>query len=66
MADSELVQEWLNEECKFLNRYYIEARYPVHWPTSYHKEEAQSARLAAERIREKIRTPLKPLFPSNP
>ena len=54
------------EECKFLNRYYIEARYPVLWPTSYDKEEAQKAELAAERIREKIRTSLKSLFPSNP
>jgi HEPN domain-containing protein len=54
------------EECKFLNRYYIEARYPVHWPTSYEKEEAQKAKLAAERIREKIRTSLKSLFTSNP
>jgi len=42
----------IHEECKFLNRYYIEARYPVHWPTSYHKEEAQRAKLAAECIRE--------------
>ncbi len=54
------------EECKFLNRYYIEARYPVHWPTSYDKVEAQKAGLAAERIREKIRTSLKSLFTSNP
>jgi len=54
------------EECKFLNRYYIEARYPVHWPTSYHKEEAQKAKLAAERIRGKIRTSLISLSPSDP
>ena len=26
------------DDCKFLKRYYIEARYPVHWPTSYPKK----------------------------
>jgi HEPN domain-containing protein len=56
----------IHEECKFLNRYYIEARYPVHWPTSYDKEEAKRAKSAAERIREKIRTCLRFLFTSKP
>jgi HEPN domain-containing protein len=42
------------DDCKFLNRYYIEARYPVHWPTSYDKEETQKAKLAAEHIRNTI------------
>ena len=36
------------DDCKFLNRYYIEASYPVHWPTNYNKEEAQKAKLAAD------------------
>jgi HEPN domain-containing protein len=56
----------IHEECKFLNRYYIEARYPVHWPTSYDKEEAKRAKSAAERIREKIRTCLRFFFTSKP
>jgi len=47
------------DDCKFLNRYYIEARYPVHWPTSYNKEEAQKAKLAAEHIRDAIRDRLR-------
>jgi HEPN domain-containing protein len=47
------------DDCKFLNRYYIEARYPVHWPTNYNKEEAQKAKLAAEHIREAIRDRLR-------
>lgn len=47
------------DDCKFLNRYYIEARYPVHWPTSYDKEETQKAKFAAEHIRDTIRDRLK-------
>jgi HEPN domain-containing protein len=50
----------LLDDCKFLNRYYIEARYPVHWPTRYDKEETQKAKLAAEHIRNEIRTSLRP------
>ena len=53
-------------DCKFLNRYYIDARYPVHWPTSYDREEPLKARLAAERIRDQIRDALNIFFPSNP
>jgi HEPN domain-containing protein len=55
--DPEL-QKVLND-CKFLNRYYIDARYPVHWPTSYDKEEAQKAKLAAEHIRDAIKNRLR-------
>jgi HEPN domain-containing protein len=47
------------DDCKFLNRYYIEARYPVHWPTSYDKEETEKAKLAADHIREAIKNRLK-------
>jgi len=46
------------DDCKFLNRYYIEARYPVHWPTSYDREETQKAKLAAEHIRKTIKNRL--------
>jgi len=55
--DPEL-QKILND-CKFLNRYYIDARYPVHWPTSYDKNEAQKAKLAAEHIRDAIKNRLR-------
>ena len=53
------------DDCKFLNRYYIEARYPVHWPTSYDKEETQKAHLAAEHIRDAIRNRLRRSLPPN-
>jgi HEPN domain-containing protein len=46
------------DDCKFLNRYYIEARYPVHWPTSYGKEETQKAHAAAKHIRDAIKNSL--------
>lgn len=51
----------LQDDCKFLNRFYIDTRYPVHWPTNYTKEEALKARDAAKHIREAVRKALKPL-----
>ena len=50
------------DDCKFLNRYYIEARYPVHWPTSYDREETQKAHAAAKHIRDAIQNTLKSLI----
>jgi HEPN domain-containing protein len=46
-------------DCKFLNRYYLDSRYPVHWPTSYDKGESHKDRLAAEHIRDAIKNTLK-------
>ena len=54
----------LLEDCKFLNRFYIDTRYPVHWPTKYTKEEAVNAKIAAEHIRDLIKIALKSLLPS--
>lgn len=50
----------IREDCRFLNRYYIDTRYPVHWPTSYTNEEAYEAKEACERIREVIKKSLMP------
>ena len=47
------------DDCKFLNRYYIDTRYPVHWPIIYDKEEAYKARSSAEHIRDVLKTVLK-------
>lgn len=44
----------LMSDCTFLNPFYIDARYPVHWPTQYSKEIAVQAKEAAERIRNEI------------
>jgi HEPN domain-containing protein len=50
----------LMDDCRFLNRFYIDTRYPVHWPTRYTKEEAIKARKAAEHIRDMIKSALEP------
>jgi HEPN domain-containing protein len=48
------------DECKFLNRFYIDTRYPVHWPSEYTKQEAFKAKDAARRIRDVIKGALEP------
>jgi HEPN domain-containing protein len=44
----------IRDDCKFLNRFYIDTRYPVHWPTNYTKEEALKAKSACEQVRNLI------------
>lgn len=46
--------EALMDDCTFLNAFYIEARYPVHWPTQYTKDMALNAKKAVEQIRTHI------------
>jgi HEPN domain-containing protein len=41
----------LQEACDYLNAFYIETRYPVHWPTHYSDAEASSARDRAGQIK---------------
>ncbi|MFH1961574.1 MAG: HEPN domain-containing protein [bacterium] len=38
------------EECDFLTDFYIDTRYPVHWPTYYTQEEARKSQESANRI----------------
>ncbi|MBU0700630.1 HEPN domain-containing protein [bacterium] len=38
------------EECDFLTDFYIDTRYPVHWPTYYTQEEAMKSQESANRI----------------
>jgi HEPN domain-containing protein len=49
----------LTADCNLLNRFYIDTRYPVHWPTDYTKDKAIQAQVAAERIRAAIQACLK-------
>ena len=42
------------DDCRFLNGFYIDTRYPVHWPTQYTKRMALEAKAAAENIRGEI------------
>lgn len=37
----------LREACEFLSPFYIETRYPVHWPAQHGLDEAEKARDAA-------------------
>ena len=48
----------IKEHCKFLNRFYIDTRYPVHWPTKYTKEEALKAKHSSEQVQNAIRNAL--------
>jgi len=48
----------LKEDCILLNTAYIEARYPVHWPTNYTKETAEQSRAAAANIAGMVRDQL--------
>ena len=48
----------LMPDCKLLNGFYIDTRYPVHWPSNYSKETALEAMKAAEAIRDKIKAAL--------
>ena len=41
----------LNDDCEFLATFYIETRYPVHWPTHFSKDETEKAFRAADAIR---------------
>ena len=47
--------ETLNEDCEYLNTFYVESRYPVHWPTDFSREEAERASQAAQRIRSLVK-----------
>lgn len=48
------VQE-IEEFCHYLNPFYIDTRYPVHWPTHYDREIAIRAMDSAKRIRKWMR-----------
>jgi HEPN domain-containing protein len=49
----------LEKECRFLTDFYVEVRYPVHWPTNYTKEKAIEAQKVATRIRDFVKSFLK-------
>ncbi len=42
--------EELKDDCEYLAAFYIEARYPVHWPTNFTRDEATKGLEAARRI----------------
>ena len=50
--------ERLNGACEYLPTFYVEARYPVHWPTHFSREETEKALHSAETIRSFIKQKL--------
>ena len=49
----------IEEACYYLNPFYIDTRYPVHWPTHYDKKIADRAMECAAAIRSWILSSLK-------
>jgi HEPN domain-containing protein len=49
----------IEKACRYLNPFYVDTRYPVHWPTQYNKDSSLKAEQAAREIREWIRKTLK-------
>ncbi|MEW6687155.1 MAG: HEPN domain-containing protein [Candidatus Edwardsbacteria bacterium] len=47
--------EEIEEDCRYLNPFYIDTRYPVHWPTHYDKKTAIKAKNSAAEIRKWVR-----------
>lgn len=37
----------VEEQCIYLNQFYIDTRYPVHWPTSFTREDTYKAKGSA-------------------
>lgn len=53
--------EELKEDSEYLAAFYIETRYPVHWPTNFTRSEASRAHHAALRIQKAIKERIGPL-----
>ena len=54
-AKADASVEELKDDCEYLAAFYIEARYPVHWPTNFTHDEAGKACSAALRIQKAIK-----------
>jgi len=52
----------LQDDCEFLTTYYIETRYPVHWPTNFSAEQTQKAFQFASQIRALVKEKLGPVL----
>jgi HEPN domain-containing protein len=51
--------ESLTDDCDLLATFYVETRYPVHWPATFTQDDAELAHRAADRIRSFVRIELK-------
>ncbi len=50
----------LEQACRFLNPFYIDTRYPVHWPGAYDKNTALRAKEMVEITRDWVARALSP------
>lgn len=48
----------IEEPCQYLNPFYIDTRYPVHWPSNYDKDTAEKAKESAGEIRRWVKNQL--------
>ena len=48
----------IEDDCEYLATFYIETRYPVHWPVTFSKDEAEKAYRSANNILEIIKKKL--------
>ena len=48
----------LESACKFLNRFYMDTRYPAHWPSDFIREDALEAQKSAQLIAQWIQKQL--------
>ena len=46
--------EQIKNDCEFLNTYYVDTRYPVHWPSNFSEDEARKAFQASLRIKSSV------------
>ncbi len=51
--------ERIRADCEFLDGFYVDTRYPAHWPAHYTREEGQKAHAAAMRVSEFVAGVLK-------
>jgi HEPN domain-containing protein len=61
-AEKDSTLEQLRADCEFLTIFYVDTRYPVHWPTHFTFEETQKAFHSAKNIRALIEQKLTPLI----
>ncbi len=52
----------LKEDCQYLTVYYVETRYPVHWPTNFSYDQTRKALQSASRVRSLIKEKLDPML----
>lgn len=50
--------EQLREDCEYLTTFYVDTRYPVHWPTHFSQNETQEAFQSASRIQSLVKEKL--------